>query len=175
MIESTEVGELSVTSPSAQPAAARTWKRPSALSSRSIETFAKRSALRMPSHTDSRIESIERDSVRPADTRRRCSSDSRCPAARCVSCALSTASAACAATATSTSSSASLGVRPPAGSSTEMIPSVLPSARRSGTSSASSGCQAPGSLLASMSGTKLAPSIEVQSNSLWGMKYAPPL
>ena len=108
---------------SVQPTAARTRRRPVSGSGRSIETFSKgerpADALAERSRGPTRSSATRRPApTRSAGARGRW----RWRAAWAPSCAASTASAAWAATATSTSSSSSVGLRPEAGWSTDIIP-----------------------------------------------------
>ena len=121
-------------------------------SARNATTLWKPSASRTPQQTASSTSSSVRRSVSCAETASRCSTAARCRRPSSAVCACSTATAALATTVLSSSSSTGVGRRPVTGSSTETIPSSAPSAERSGTISASSGCQASGSSETSSTG-----------------------
>ena len=155
-----------------KPTPAAGSRRPSPASSRNTPASSKPSASRIPSQTARSISARERLVVRSDDTRSRCSTAVRWRAASVASWACSITLAAIAATADSTSSAASLGRRPSTGSSSERKASRRPSDAVSGTSSASSGCQASGPFPVALPETQVTSRLS-KSNWSCGTRYAP--
>ena len=114
----------------------------------------------------------ERLEVRSDETRSRCSTAARWRAASAASWACSITLATIAATADRTSSAASHGRRPSTGSSSERKASRRPSDAVSGTSSASSGCQASGPSPATLPVTHVMSRLS-KSNWSCGTRKAP--
>ena len=134
-------------------------------------TFSNPSAVEIPSQTDVSIASVETVCGSCDERRSSCSRPAWWRSELARSCAASSASAACEARATATASFSSSGRLPSIGSPNDMIPTISPSARSSGTNTSSFGCQPSGpSTVGADSGTKRSPTSSDQSKASFGMK-----